>query len=274
MQFWSLIGTDCTGVAYEQAREIQRHLVELRARSEIPDTVLFLEHLPVITQGRGMQGTGLHAPLPQHIPEGIAFSETERGGDLTYHGPGQLVMYPICKLDGQGFGPKQSVIGFLRKLEDLLIAELQARGLPAYACQGATGIWLRGRGENARQKIASIGIAVRKWVTYHGVAINCVNDLKAFYSFSPCGLSPEVMTRLADWVQFESPETDTENETSNWRISLEHSLALRMCRATTRQDSPTVTRGVRVDWLLDRLRGGEALCVSSDHHERLLPLSL
>src|SRR5688572_15992635 len=105
MQFWSLKGT----TPYEEARQLQLKLVELRAADRIPDTFLFLEHEAVVTRGRGLQqrreGPGLrHMPVPPALPAGISFAESERGGDLTYHGPGQLVMYPICKLDGRGFG--------------------------------------------------------------------------------------------------------------------------------------------------------------------------
>jgi len=90
----------------------------------ISDTVLFLEHAPVITQGRGLQFTGKpgprHMPLDPHALQGMSFSETERGGDLTYHGPGQLVIYPIMKLDGKGMAPFQDIVGFLRQWEQIL----------------------------------------------------------------------------------------------------------------------------------------------------------
>lgn len=196
--------------SYEDARALQLELVELRAKDEIPDTILFLEHEPVITQGRGLQFTGTprprHMPLPGTLPSNIAFAESERGGDLTYHGPGQLVIYPICKLDGLGFGPRHDVTAFLRKIESVLIQLLASYGLQAEARETATGVWVHDK------KIASIGIAVRKWVTYHGIAINVVNDLKPFHLISPCGFSPEVMTRLADQVELDD---------SSWRIQLE-----------------------------------------------------
>jgi lipoyl(octanoyl) transferase len=212
MQFRSLPGR----VGYEKARELQLSLVESRAADEIEDTVLFLEHEPVITRGRGLQFTGAprprHMPAPAFLPEGMAFAESERGGDLTYHGPGQLVVYPIFKLDGKGFGPNHDVAGFLRKFEQIFIDELAARGLEAEARENATGVWVSGR------KIASIGIAVRKWVTYHGIAINIVNDLKPFHLISPCGFAPEVMTRLADLTSVGE----------DWREKWESSLIRRL----------------------------------------------
>ena len=109
MQFWSLEGL----VRYEEVADLQRALVERRALGIIPDTVLFLEHEPVVTRGRGLQWTGVarerSIPLSAPLPPSIAFAESERGGDLTYHGPGQLVMYPIIKLDGSGFGPERDI---------------------------------------------------------------------------------------------------------------------------------------------------------------------
>jgi lipoyl(octanoyl) transferase len=197
-RFWSL-RSDVGGVGYEEARALQLALVELRARDLIPDTVLFLEHEPVITRGRGLQFTGAerprHMPAPAMLPPGIAFAESERGGDLTYHGPGQLVIYPICRLDGRGFGPNHDVAGFLRKFEQAIIRVIGGESRDA-----ATGVWIGDR------KVASMGIAVRRWVTYHGLAINCVNDLKPFHLISPCGFSPEVMTRVLDTLEAGSPE--------------------------------------------------------------------
>jgi lipoate-protein ligase B len=214
LQFWSLTGL----TKYEDARLIQLKLVELRAADIIPDTVLFLEHEPVITQGRGLQFTGTprprHMPLPMQLPKEVSFAESERGGDLTYHGPGQLVIYPIVKLNGEGFGPNHDVAGFLRKFEQVLMDELAARGLPAESRENATGVWVGNR------KIASLGIAIRKWVVYHGMAVNCVNDLKPFHLISPCGFAPEVMTRLADLV--------SGYDLSKWRRDLETSFARRM----------------------------------------------
>ena len=190
MEFRSLPGF----VPYEEARKLQQELVEQRARDEIPDTVLFLEHEPVITQGRGLQWTGQprerHMPVPALIPAGVSFCESERGGDLTYHGPGQLVIYPIVKLDGQGFGPDHDINAYLRKLEQVFVEDLKDLGLHSVPHESATGVWV------ANQKIASIGIAIRKWVTYHGVAINVVNDLKPFHLISPCGFSPDVMVNI------------------------------------------------------------------------------
>lgn len=196
MQFWSLKNL----TPYSEASELQKKLVELRARDAIPDTVLFLEHEPVVTRGRGLQWVGQprerSIALPAPLPPSIAFCESERGGDLTYHGPGQLVVYPIIRLDGSGFGPAKDVTAFLRKLEGVFIEWLRSLGLASEAREHATGVWVEDL-QGAR-KVASIGIAVRKWVVWHGLAINVVNDLKPFHLISPCGFSPEVMGSLGE----------------------------------------------------------------------------
>jgi len=222
MRFVSLEGL----TSYEAARELQLKLVELRAADQIPDTILFLEHEPVITRGRGLQWTGTprprHMPAPALLPQGMAFAESERGGDLTYHGPGQLVIYPVVKMDGKGFAPHHDVAGFLRELEKLLIEEFRSWGFEPEARENATGVWINGK------KIASIGIAIRKWVTYHGVAINCVNDLKPFHLISPCGFSPDVMARLVDLLAEKNggkPMAGWDGQ--GWRVALENRLARR-----------------------------------------------
>ena len=213
--------------SYEEVRILQHELVEKRARGEVEDTVLFLEHRPVITRGRGLQfkpsseqNQPRQMPLGS-LPEGIEFSESERGGDLTYHGPGQLVVYPIFKLDGEGFAPHHDVAGFLRKLERIFIVELESLGLAVRAVENATGVWV------GDKKVASIGIAVRKWVTYHGIAINVVNDLSPFQLISPCGFSSDVMTRLVDLLPGHK-----ELNGSGWRTWLEARLEERLITAS------------------------------------------
>ena len=217
MQFWSLKGY----VRYEEVAELQRLLVEKRAQDLIEDTVLFLEHEPVVTRGRGLQWTGAprerSIPLSAPLPPTIAFAESERGGDLTYHGPGQLVMYPIIKLDGSGFGPNHDIAAFLRKLELLFVEWLRSLGLESQSRENATGVWADGK------KVASIGIAIRKWVVWHGLAINVVNDLKPFHLISPCGFSPEVMTTLAELMEARGLPF----ERAEWREWCEREIASR-----------------------------------------------
>ncbi len=229
MQFISFSGL----TSYPRAQEIQAEFLDLRARELVQDTVLFFEHTPVITQGRGLQFTGeareRHMPVPVNLPPGVGFAESERGGDLTYHGPGQLVIYPIFKLDGTGFSPKHDIAGFLRKFEDVLIDELAHWGLQGSRKQNATGVWVGDR------KIASIGIAVKKWVTYHGAALNVVNDLAPFHLISPCGFAPEIMTRVQDLA----PKAKLGATWEYIRAKIEDRLARAFCPA---QRAPVVSR--------------------------------
>lgn len=192
LEFRSLPGV----TPYREAHALMLELVEQRAADQVPDTVLLLEHRAVVTRGKGLQQGGVnselrHMPFASGLPADVEYAEIERGGDLTLHNPGQLVIYPIIKLDGQGWGPARDVLAYLRKLEKVVggVARAITGQEPSYK-PDATGVWV------GERKIASIGIAVRKWVTYHGAALNCVNDLAQFSLISPCGYAPEVMCSL------------------------------------------------------------------------------
>ena len=165
---------------YVEVYELQKQLVLQRIADEIGDTLLFVEHPHVITLGRRLNAQ-------QNIfDRTMPVVEIERGGDVTYHGPGQLVGYPILKLDGS----ERDLHGYLRRLEDALISAAAALGLTAGRNPGYTGMWL------GDQKAASIGIAVRRWVTFHGFALNVCTDLARFRAIQPCGLPAVVMTSL------------------------------------------------------------------------------
>ncbi len=169
---------------YETCYELQRELVERRAADEIGDVLILTEHDAVVTLGRGTPSgatSGVDVPVV----------EIERGGEATYHGPGQLVVYPILKLpDG-----RRDLHRYLRDLEEVVIGMLGEFQLDGTRRDGLTGVWL------GEKKICSIGVAVRRWVTYHGLAVNLHTDLSAFRAFHPCGLDPDVMTRLADHAE-------------------------------------------------------------------------
>jgi lipoyl(octanoyl) transferase len=147
------------------------------------ESVILLEHEPVYTIGRLLDKSSLRAV--SHLPHPVF--ETNRGGQATYHGPGQLVGYPILDLRARG----RDLHGYLRKLEDLLIDLLEEFGLPGRKIEGKTGVWVQDR------KIASIGVGVRKWVTMHGFALNVASDLNGFLSIIPCGLSGVQMTSIS-----------------------------------------------------------------------------
>jgi lipoate-protein ligase B len=161
----------------------QRELVGARQRDEIPDTLVLVEHPHVITKGRGAHAENLLA-----VAETPVF-EIERGGDVTYHGPGQLVGYPIFQLrDGE-----RDLHLYLRNLEEALIRALARWKLVGERKKDWTGVWTGG----GARKLASIGIAVKRWVTMHGFALNVSTDLSKFAAINPCGLDAAVMGSMA-----------------------------------------------------------------------------
>ena len=177
---------DLGRVPYGEALELQRTLAEDRIAGRIPDTLLLLEHPPVITLGRGTRQSSLPIDPEALKRRGVEVFEIERGGDVTYHGPGQLVGYPIVDLQQH----RPDLHWYLRRLEDVLISSLAGFGIPAERREKYTGVWTRGR------KIASIGIHVRQWVTWHGFALNVTTDLSPFSLIVPCGIPDVVMTSI------------------------------------------------------------------------------
>ena len=173
-------------VPYLEAWELQRSIAAAVAQGTIPDTVLLLEHPPVVTLGRRTDEGELH------IPEGaeVEVVETDRGGKSTYHGPGQLVCYPIFDLTRHG----EDVKRYCRDLEEALIRTIGAVGVEATRIEGLTGIWL----ERPPRKIASIGVHISKWVTTHGYALNIDLDPAPFTEWiTACGLEDTAFTTLA-----------------------------------------------------------------------------
>ena len=172
-------------VPYLEAWELQRSLAGVVSQGAIPDTVVLLEHPPVITLGRRAE------PGELHVPEGadVEIVETDRGGKSTYHGPGQLVCYPILDLRRHG----QDVKRYCRDLEEALIRTLAPLGVEATRIEGLTGIWL----ESPPRKIASIGIHISKWVTTHGYALNVDLELAPFTDWiTACGLEDATFTTI------------------------------------------------------------------------------
>jgi lipoyl(octanoyl) transferase len=174
---------------YAEALEVQRELRRRRAEGELDHDVLLLtEHPPVVTLGRGTRPTSLPYPTALLQRRGVEVFEVERGGDVTFHGPGQLVGYPIVDLSGH----RRDLHWYLRRLEDSLISAVERLGVPGGRNPGLTGVWTAGR------KIASIGIHVKQWVTLHGFALNVTTDLSWFDLIVPCGIEQVVMTSLAE----------------------------------------------------------------------------
>jgi lipoate-protein ligase B len=158
---------------------LQRELVGQRQRDEIPDTLVLVEHPHVITLGRGTHRENVLAPGDTPL------FEIERGGDVTYHGPGQLVGYPIFLLRQE----ERDLHVYLRNLEEALIRAVGRFGIPGERKEGWTGVWTGG----GARKLASIGVAVKRWVTLHGFALNVSTDLGRFAAINPCGLEATTM---------------------------------------------------------------------------------
>jgi lipoyl(octanoyl) transferase len=164
---------------YVEVWELQRKLVFERGQDDVPDTVLLCQHPPVYTIGRSSKQV-----VPAGLPDPV--HKVERGGDLTWHGPGQLVGYPILKLADRGLGARS----YLSALEAVLIEAVRPFDVNASTVRGFTGLWV------GRRKLASIGVAVRGGVSYHGFALNANNSLEAFRRINPCRLESDAMTTM------------------------------------------------------------------------------
>jgi lipoate-protein ligase B len=170
-------------VPYREALELQLRLRELRQADEIGDTLLLLEHPPVYTRGRRTEAHDLPMGEDWYRAQGIEVHDADRGGRVTYHGPGQLVGYPIMRIS--------EVPAFVHRMEDAVIAALRDEGIEAEVREGVTGIWA------GDAKIGSIGVHVNRGVTTHGFAVNVDNDLQPFEWIVPCGLEGVRMTSVA-----------------------------------------------------------------------------
>jgi lipoate-protein ligase B len=173
---------------YGQTLARQEELVRLRLLGAVPDTLILVEHPPVVTLGRAKRHENLRLAPEALRALGVEFFEVSRGGDATYHAPGQLVGYPIVDLRGHG----RDVLQFCRRMEAVLVAALADHGIVARAVPGKAGVWV------GERKVASLGISVRRWVTFHGFALNVNIDLAGFAVIRPCGEEPGVMTSMAE----------------------------------------------------------------------------
>ena len=183
-----LIVQDLGRRGYGEVLELQRALCRQRIAGEIDEDILLLvEHDPVVTLGRGTRAGSLPLPKLELERRGVEVFEVERGGDVTFHGPGQLVGYPVLDLRHH----REDLHWYLRRLEAGLIGGLGRLGVTAGPNPGLTGVWTRGR------KIASIGIHVKQWVTFHGFALNVSTDLSYFDLIVPCGIRDVIMTSVA-----------------------------------------------------------------------------
>ncbi|HEX3733724.1 MAG TPA: lipoyl(octanoyl) transferase LipB [Solirubrobacterales bacterium] len=203
----AILAVRCGTVPYEQAREAQLRLQGERQRDEIPDVLLLLEHPPVYTRGRRSTPDELPMGPGWYEMQGIEVRDTDRGGRVTYHGPGQLVAYPIVSLRPYG----DDVHEYVRRLEQVMIGALAQHGVDAGLIDDLTGVWVGGRrAENGpmspeigpstpggARKIGSIGVHVSRGVTTHGLAVNVNNDLQPFEWVVPCGIEGCQVTSLS-----------------------------------------------------------------------------
>jgi lipoyl(octanoyl) transferase len=173
---------DLGRAGYTEALAIQKDLVEQHKQGLIPDQLLVVEHPHVITLGRNGHRENLLASEEVLRRAGIEFHASDRGGDITYHGPGQIVGYPILDLREW----KRDVVAYVRAIELVIIDALAEFGIPAGRLEGCTGVWVNGR------KVAAIGVHISRWVTSHGFALNHTTDLKYFQYIVPCGLTKPV----------------------------------------------------------------------------------
>jgi lipoyl(octanoyl) transferase len=172
-------------VPYAEAHELQKELVEKRKADEIPDTFLLLQHPHVITLGRAADRTNILADEAARARLGVELHETGRGGDVTYHGPGQLVGYPVIKL----LPGRQDIRRYVRDIQEVLIRTARDFGIEAQARGGEfVGVWV------GDEKLAAIGIRISRWVTMHGFALNITTDLSYFQLIVPCGIRDHGVT--------------------------------------------------------------------------------
>jgi lipoyl(octanoyl) transferase len=194
-------------VGYGDGLELQARLVDERRSGAIGDTLLLLEHPPVITLGvKTRGGTANIVATPEALAaEGVEVFETGRGGDITYHGPGQLVGYPILDLKPD----RCDVHRYVRDIEEALIIALREFGIEGRRVEGRTGVWVGAAGRE--EKIAAIGVRISRWITSHGFALNVSTNLKHFRLIVPCGITDRGVTSIERFLGRAVPMSDVEN---------------------------------------------------------------
>jgi len=180
---------------YREAWTLQKELVAQRVAGEGVDSLLLLEHPPVYTLGRNSLEEHILVPRAVIAARGATVERCDRGGEVTFHGPGQLVAYPIMRLEGT----ERSISWLVDVVERAIVDTLAVYGVQGTLVPGQRGVWTRGR------KIASVGLSLKRWVVFHGVALNVAPDLSAFALINPCGHAETVMTSLA--MELEHPPT-------------------------------------------------------------------
>jgi lipoyl(octanoyl) transferase len=187
-------------VDYATALRLQQNLVEARKQGRVGDALLFLEHTPVITLGRNARQQNVLVSPEQLAGKGVELFECDRGGDVTFHGPGQLVAYPIFDLHGfPSSQPARKTLGaieYVRRLEEVLIRTCAAFDIATDRVKGLTGVWTRENDAKPQAKIAAIGVHISRGVTSHGFALNVNTDLNYFNLIVPCGIASKPVTSM------------------------------------------------------------------------------
>jgi len=202
-------------IPYDEGLRIMREVVDARKAGVIADTLLLMEHPPVLTLGRNATRANILASDELLAQRGVTLHETNRGGEVTYHGPGQLVGYPIVDLRGDwpdkhGPGVIKKHLGpvdFVRLMEEALILTAKDFGIPAQRVPGRTGVWTYAGGSVLEKKIAAIGIHVSHGITSHGFALNVTTDLRDFQLIIPCGIADRAVTSLEEETTLPKPPT-------------------------------------------------------------------
>jgi lipoyl(octanoyl) transferase len=193
-------------VPYADGLELQRRLVEDRKADRIPDTLLLLQHPHVVTIGVKKDGRAHILASPEQLAGlGVAVFETGRGGDVTYHGPGQLVGYPILDLNPD----RRDVHRYVRDLEEVMIRVCADYGLTAGRVKGLSGAWIKGKSGDA--KIGAIGVRISRWITSHGFAFNVATDVDFFNLIVPCGIADKGVTALSSELGRTPEMSEVEN---------------------------------------------------------------
>jgi lipoyl(octanoyl) transferase len=200
-------------VDYLEALALQEELSRWRKDERLGDTLLLLEHPPVLTLGRNSQPGNILADERMLKSRGVSIVETNRGGDVTYHGPGQLVGYPIFDL--RGFTPRLGAVEYVRKLEEVLIRSCADYSILTERVAGRTGVWTMAGGEIPEKKIAAIGIHISRGVTSHGFALNVTPDLKDFEWIVPCGIADRGVTSIEEEIDRQFHATPTLEQMAN-----------------------------------------------------------
>lgn len=194
-------------VEYSDGLELQRQFQEARRANGVPDTLLLLEHPPVLTLGRGAGEHNILTPKPQLDALGVEVFETDRGGDVTYHGPGQIVGYPLLHL-GPG---RQDVRKYVRAIEELMIRTVADWGLTATRIEKWPGVWIAQSRRGGPRKIAALGVHLSRWYTKHGFALNVRTDLSHFELIVPCGIREAGVTSMREELGRDVPVAEVED---------------------------------------------------------------